>query len=70
MLNPAALVPLAETCARALSDDPADGDRLLQAACLALLDNDALMEKAREMIDGGGGQPFRSLQRLFTLDAR
>jgi hypothetical protein len=69
ILNLAALVPLAETCARDLRDDPADGDRLLRAVCFALLDNDALMEKARELMDESGGQPFRSLRPLFAEDA-
>ena len=69
ILNPAGLVTLAEACARTLGDDTADGDQLLRAVCLALLDNDALMEKARELIGGSNGQPFRSLQRLFAVDA-
>jgi SEC-C motif len=69
ILNPAGLVTLAEACARAHGHDPADGDRLLRAVGLALLGNDALMEKARELIDGSNGHPFRSLQRLFAMDA-
>ena len=69
ILNPGALVPLAEMCARALRDDPAEGDRLLLRIDRALFGNDALNEKARELIDGRGGQPFRSLQPLFAPEA-
>ncbi len=69
ILNPGALVPLAEMCARALRDDPAEGGRLLRTVHRALFGNDALMEKARGLIDGRNGQPFRSLQPLFASEA-
>ncbi len=69
ILNPGALVPLAEMCARALCDDPAEGDRLLLTVHRALFGNDALKEKARELIEGRGGQPFCSLQPLFAAEA-
>jgi SEC-C motif-containing protein len=69
ILNPVALVPLAETCARAQRDDPAEGGRLLRTVHLALFGGSALMEKARELIGGRHGQPFSSLQRLFASGA-
>jgi hypothetical protein len=61
-----ALVPLAEMCARAV---PAEGGRLLRRVHRALFGNNALMEKASELIDASNGQPFRSLQRLFAPEA-
>jgi len=69
ILNPGALVPLAAMCARALRDDPAEGDRLLRALQRALFGNNALMDKARELIDSRNVRPLRSLQRLFSPEA-
>ena len=68
-LNPGAVVSLTETCARAVHDDTRDGDQLLRAVYVALFGNDALMTKARELINGAQGQPFHSFQPLFTAGA-
>ena len=69
ILSPGALVPLAEMCARALRDDPAEGDRLLRTLHRALFGNDALMDKARELIASRNVRPLRSLQQLFSPEA-
>src|SRR5262249_42453920 len=55
-LNPGAVVSLTETCARAVHDDTRDGDQLLRAVYVALFGNDALMTKARELINDAKGQ--------------
>jgi hypothetical protein len=69
ILHPGVLVPLAAICARALRHDPSDGDRLLRALHRALFGNDALMDKARELIDSRNVRPLRSLRRLFSPEA-
>ena len=69
ILNPGALVALAEMCARALRDNSAARDRLLPTVHDALFGTDALMEKAKKLMDGRSGQPFRSLQPLFAAEA-
>jgi tetratricopeptide (TPR) repeat protein len=58
-------VRLIETCARAMRSDKVEGNRLLQAVFSALFDNCALLEKAKDLMDGRHAQPFRSLQPLF-----
>jgi hypothetical protein len=59
------LARLIETCARAMRSDKVEGNRLLQAVFSALFDNCALLEKAKDLMDGRHAQPFRSLQPLF-----
>jgi hypothetical protein len=59
------LVQLIETCARAVRDDKSEGNRVLQAVFSALFGNCALLEKAKDLMDGRHAQPFRSLQPLF-----
>jgi hypothetical protein len=59
------LVRLIDTCARAMRGDKVEGNRLLQAVFSALFGNCALLEKAKDLMDGRHAQPFRSLQPLF-----
>jgi SEC-C motif len=59
------LVRLIDTCARAMGGDKVEGNRLLQAGFSALFGNCALLEKARDLVDGSHARPFRSLRPLF-----
>ena len=59
------LVRLIDTCARAMGGDKVEGNRLLQAVFSALFGNCALLEKARDLVDGRHARPFRSLRPLF-----
>jgi hypothetical protein len=56
-------------CARALRDDPSEADRLLRTLHRGLFGGNALMDKARELIDSRNVRPLRSLRRLFSPEA-
>jgi hypothetical protein len=59
------LVRLIETCARPTRGNKVEGNRLLQAVFSALFGKGALLEKAKDLMEGAHAQPFRSLQPLF-----
>jgi tetratricopeptide (TPR) repeat protein len=68
-LSHGTLVRLIETCVQVMRGDKAEGDRLLRRVFSALFGNDALLEKAKDLMDGRYAQPFRSLQPLFNSGA-
>ncbi len=68
-LSHGTLARLIETYAQVMRGDKAERDRLLQGVFSALFGNAALLEKAKDLMDGRCAQPFRSLRPLFNSGA-